>query len=593
MINSEKVGKRIAMLRKEKKLSQEQLAEQLMISSQAVSKWETGKSLPDTVTLPLLAKALGHTIDSLLLPQELFVLKAIYTDGVDHHDITSYVNQFIVGSRLMLHLSEQSIPVTIPNDRMKVLLLKYETPAGVYYTYVPAGSSITLDAASTGYGSVPDGLDIVFAMYGNQLNHLDVLHKLEHYRFFQWKQITIDHERFPSLVQNEGPDYLLLVYINSNGIHAVSGLEGEQVDYSTDQSWLSVSSPKSPAYIVEQVSNLQFGKGMDCSWAGALYVSLSTMGIQTTYEEVMGVSGACWRIAFTPMWDYSSVDGLVAYDHASPALKAYGYEPIWADRISREERSVEKQNIMDSIRKHQLPIAINLRVAPEWGVMTGYLDNGNRFLCRSYFDEETFENLRDDVEFQSEMLTTKGYLYVDNWPFAIMRFGTSVDPPPALENLLTSLKIKVESMNLSQNRGYKLGYEALEAWRQGLLDEAWYQTTDQEGFARRLGVNHFCMMALLDARRSAAVYLKASQKLLRETKVIELLEEMVGIYTRVHQEIKHVYEELPSPDSTKGADVYKIWTQQNRGRQADLLQTLILLERKGDELARQILALYK
>lgn len=52
MIVSEKVGKRIATLRKTKGLSQEQLAELLHVSAQAVSKWETGKSLPETATLP-------------------------------------------------------------------------------------------------------------------------------------------------------------------------------------------------------------------------------------------------------------------------------------------------------------------------------------------------------------------------------------------------------------------------------------------------------------------------------------------------------------------------------------------------------------
>lgn len=52
MVSSEKVGQRIATLRKTKGLSQEQLAQQLHVSTQAVSKWETGKSLPETATLP-------------------------------------------------------------------------------------------------------------------------------------------------------------------------------------------------------------------------------------------------------------------------------------------------------------------------------------------------------------------------------------------------------------------------------------------------------------------------------------------------------------------------------------------------------------
>lgn len=44
MLSAEKIGGRIALLRKEKRLSQEQLAEKLNVSPQAVSKWETGSS---------------------------------------------------------------------------------------------------------------------------------------------------------------------------------------------------------------------------------------------------------------------------------------------------------------------------------------------------------------------------------------------------------------------------------------------------------------------------------------------------------------------------------------------------------------------
>ena len=43
-----KIGQFIKKLRKEKGLTQSQLAEKLNISFQSVSKWETGETLPDT-----------------------------------------------------------------------------------------------------------------------------------------------------------------------------------------------------------------------------------------------------------------------------------------------------------------------------------------------------------------------------------------------------------------------------------------------------------------------------------------------------------------------------------------------------------------
>jgi len=60
------LGARIAELRKEKGLTQEELAKQLGISSQAVSKWEKDISCPDIMILPSLAKILGVSIETLL-----------------------------------------------------------------------------------------------------------------------------------------------------------------------------------------------------------------------------------------------------------------------------------------------------------------------------------------------------------------------------------------------------------------------------------------------------------------------------------------------------------------------------------------------
>lgn len=60
------MGKRIMQLRKEKGYTQEQLAEQMGVSAQAVSKWENDVSCPDISILPLLSEKLGVTTDELL-----------------------------------------------------------------------------------------------------------------------------------------------------------------------------------------------------------------------------------------------------------------------------------------------------------------------------------------------------------------------------------------------------------------------------------------------------------------------------------------------------------------------------------------------
>ncbi len=63
---NETIGSRISKFRKAKGMTQEELANMLGVSSQAVSKWENDASCPDISLLPQLCKTLGVTTDELL-----------------------------------------------------------------------------------------------------------------------------------------------------------------------------------------------------------------------------------------------------------------------------------------------------------------------------------------------------------------------------------------------------------------------------------------------------------------------------------------------------------------------------------------------
>lgn len=65
-MNREEIGMFIATLRKEKKLTQEELAERLGVTNKTISRWETGKYMPDLSLLSELSKELGVTINDLL-----------------------------------------------------------------------------------------------------------------------------------------------------------------------------------------------------------------------------------------------------------------------------------------------------------------------------------------------------------------------------------------------------------------------------------------------------------------------------------------------------------------------------------------------
>lgn len=64
------IAQRLATMRREKGYSQEELAAQLGLSRQAISKWERAESSPDTGNLVALAKLYGVTVDELLRVEE-------------------------------------------------------------------------------------------------------------------------------------------------------------------------------------------------------------------------------------------------------------------------------------------------------------------------------------------------------------------------------------------------------------------------------------------------------------------------------------------------------------------------------------------
>lgn len=85
-MNQENIGKFIASLRKEKKLTQEQLAEILGVNNRSVSRWETGVSMPDVSLFPLIADKLGVSVAELVEGKKIgvkpyFLKETVYMEN--------------------------------------------------------------------------------------------------------------------------------------------------------------------------------------------------------------------------------------------------------------------------------------------------------------------------------------------------------------------------------------------------------------------------------------------------------------------------------------------------------------------------------
>ena len=92
------IGKRIATLRREKNLKQDDLAQMLEVSPQSVSKWENDQTCPDISLLPKLAKILGVSVDELLSgKQELQPVVTLVPED-QRKDIKDMVLRIVVDS---------------------------------------------------------------------------------------------------------------------------------------------------------------------------------------------------------------------------------------------------------------------------------------------------------------------------------------------------------------------------------------------------------------------------------------------------------------------------------------------------------------
>ena len=72
-MNQEKIGKFIAVCRKENGYTQAGLAEKLGITDRAVSKWETGKSMPDASIMLELCELLNINVNELLTGEHIIM----------------------------------------------------------------------------------------------------------------------------------------------------------------------------------------------------------------------------------------------------------------------------------------------------------------------------------------------------------------------------------------------------------------------------------------------------------------------------------------------------------------------------------------
>ena len=105
------IGKNIAIHRKEKGITQEQLAEICHVSPQAVSKWENDISCPDITLLKPIARAFGISVDALL-------------DDGSTPPVSLSENEIVKGKLLKIRIldKDNKVNINLPTALIELLL---------------------------------------------------------------------------------------------------------------------------------------------------------------------------------------------------------------------------------------------------------------------------------------------------------------------------------------------------------------------------------------------------------------------------------------------------------------------------------------
>ena len=113
-MTSKECGGFISELRKEKKLTQKELAEKINVSDKAVSRWETGKGYPDVTSLVSLSEYFGVSVNELLAGKRLTV-----------EDIkeTADENLISVFEQVQKNKKQQNLQVAVYTSVLIVVLL--------------------------------------------------------------------------------------------------------------------------------------------------------------------------------------------------------------------------------------------------------------------------------------------------------------------------------------------------------------------------------------------------------------------------------------------------------------------------------------
>lgn len=170
-MTSMKCGQFIAELRKEKNLTQKQMAEQLNVSDKAISRWETGKGYPDVSSLVALSDFFGVSVNELLAGTR-----------IENEALSQIAEKNVIGAieSKEKEVKKKKLQMVFCSVFLFVILLPPAIPTLIYLIDNIA-EVISFENVSEAIGLLVVGILLVATGFVISKGHISLLHSY-HYR---------------------------------------------------------------------------------------------------------------------------------------------------------------------------------------------------------------------------------------------------------------------------------------------------------------------------------------------------------------------------------------------------------------------------
>ncbi len=306
---------------------------------------------------------------------------------------------------------------------------------------------------------------------------------------------------------------------------------------------------KNDAVVIKDIPKLDWATGKMNSFLACVELVANHMGIQKDYTWLDGISGAAFRLHFCQGWCPSSPDPTCGYNSGEAALKALGlqYKVMHLSSDGKNRPEIKKA-IKASINKKIPVIAIDLIDVAEWGLVTGYQDNGEELICRTFFDKRN------------------SYDIAQKFPWALYIITGKKAMAKETDLYKQSYKTVLANLTTENYDQYFSGINAFDKWIEH-LQKTDFAKMDSAQLDNAIMANSWIFDRLISDRADAAAYLESIAP--KFPVFSSQLTDLANIYREESKMLEETEVNIPNSNIVKSSNE---WTPAMRQDEVTLLQ---------------------